>query len=35
MIEKLKENIKKTTTRNKYLNDFDDFCFAPFVKIIV
>lgn len=35
MIEKLKENIKNTIIRKKYTNDFDDFCFAPFIKIIV
>jgi len=35
MTEKLKENINKTTIRSKYLNDFNDFCFAPFIKIIV
>jgi hypothetical protein len=35
MIEKLKENIQKTTIRSKYLNDFNAFCFAPFIKIIV
>lgn len=35
MIEKLKENIKNTIIRNKYTNDFENFCFAPFIKIIV
>lgn len=35
MIEKLKENINKTIIREKYLLDFNDFCFAPFIKIIV
>lgn len=35
MIEKLKENILKTIERTKYLDDFEDFCFAPFIKIIV
>lgn len=35
MIEKLKENIKKTILRDKFLSDFDSFCFAPFIKIIV
>lgn len=35
MIEKLKENIKKTIKREKYINDFKDFCFAPFIKVII
>ena len=35
MFERLQENIKKTTDRSKYLEDFHDFCFAPFIKIIV
>ncbi len=35
MIEKLRENIKKTIAREKYLHDFRDFCFAPFIKVVV
>ncbi len=35
MIEKLKENIKTTILREKYINDFEDFCFAPFIKVII
>ncbi len=35
MNNKIKEFIKSTITREKYLEDFDDFCFAPFIKIIV
>ncbi len=35
MLDKLKENIRKTIIRSKYLYDFDDFCFSPFIKIIV
>ena len=32
---KLQNNIKKVKIREKYLKDFSDFCFAPFIKIIV
>ena len=35
MNSKLKEFIKNTIQREKYLEDFSDFCFAPFIKIIV
>ena len=35
MNEKLRINIKKSINRNKYLYDFEDFCFAPFIKIII
>lgn len=35
MINKLKEFIERAIPREKYLEDFDDFCFAPFIKIIV
>lgn len=35
MNNKLKGFIKNTISREKFLEDFDDFCFAPFIKIIV
>jgi len=35
MNNKLKDFIKNTIDREKYLEDFNDFCFAPFIKIIV
>ncbi|MDA9129360.1 ATP-binding protein [Candidatus Gracilibacteria bacterium] len=35
MHQKLKENLKLVRERNKYFQDFEEFLFAPFIKIIV
>ncbi len=35
MNNKLKNYIDKIKYRTKYFEDFEDFCFAPFVKIII
>ncbi|MBS8122305.1 ATP-binding protein [Candidatus Vampirococcus lugosii] len=35
MTDKLKEYIQKVIIRQKYLKDLENFCFAPFIKIIV
>ncbi len=35
MNKKLQENLKSIKERKKYFHDFEDFIFAPFIKIIV
>ncbi len=35
MNERLKQNLLLVKKREKYLDDFSSFCFAPFIKIIV